>query len=277
MVMNLNPTLRCACDKSYCQSIVSYERPPQGEVKIDLRQNKYQREYVSCSVCQHLYSKHDIDLSCLYKQEYVDATYGGKDGMLTRLNKVLSLPNGCSDNAKRVQRIENYLKQFLSTKDLDFPRTVLDVGAGIGVFPAVMKRYGWSVSAVEPDIRTADHLREEVGITAFSEDFLKLDKNKLGKFSLITFNKVLEHLEDPISLLSHAKKFLADNGICYLEVPDIAASTESYLREEFFIEHHHIFSIESCAAMAERAGFRVLRIERLVEPSGKFTIFAFLQ
>ena len=275
--MNLNATLRCTCEKVYCQNIVSYECPPQGEVKIDLHQNKYQREYISCSVCQHLYSKHDIDLSCLYKQEYVDATYGGREGMKTRLNKVLSLPNGCSDNAKRVQRIEDYLKQFLSTKDLNFPHTVLDVGAGIGVFPAVMKRHGWSVSAIEPDIRTADHLREEVGITAFSEDFLRLDKAKIGEFSLITFNKVLEHLEDPISLLSHAKKFLADNGFCYIEVPDVMASTESYLREEFFIEHHHIFSIESCAAMAERAGFRVLRIERLVEPSGKFTIFAFLQ
>jgi len=274
--MKLNTTLRCPCEKGYCQKIISYDCPPPGEVKINLHQNKYRREYISCSVCHHLYGQHEIDLSCLYKQEYVDATYSGRDGMLTRLNKVLSLPNGNSDNTKRVQRIEEYLKQYISIKDLDFPHTVLDVGAGIGVFPSVMKSHGWSVSAIEPDIRTADHLREEVGITAISEDFLRLNIAEIGKFSLITFNKVLEHLEDPISLLSHAKQFLANNGICYLEVPDVRASTESYLREEFFIEHHHIFSIESCAAMAERAGFRVLRIERLLEPSGKYTIFAFL-
>ena len=274
--MTLSTTLRCICEKKYCKRIVSYNTPPKGEVLFDLGKDPYLREYLSCDICSHMYGKHNLDLSSLYRRNYVDATYGGRKGMVERLKKILNLPDEHSDNIPRVRRIEEFWKSVMASHASDSPCTLLDVGAGIGVFPAVMKDLGWTASAIEPDARTASHLREEVGISAFNQDFLKLSPKELGVFSLVTFNKVLEHLEDPISLLSHAKHFLSKNGICYIEVPDIRASEESFLREEFFIEHHHIFSILSCAAMAERSGFRVLKIERIIERSGKYTIFAFL-
>jgi len=276
MVMTLSTTLRCICEKKYCKRIVSYNTPPKGEVLFDLGKDPYLREYLSCDICSHMYGKHNLDLSSLYSRNYVDATYGDRKGMVERLKKILNLPDEHSDNIPRVRRIEEFWKSVMASHASDSPRTLLDVGAGIGVFPAVMRDLGWIATAIEPDARTASHLREEVGIRAFNQDFLKLSSKELGVFSLVTFNKVLEHLEDPISLLSRAKHFLSKNGICYIEVPDIRASEESFLREEFFIEHHHIFSILSCAAMAERSGFRVLKIERIIERSGKYTIFAFL-
>jgi SAM-dependent methyltransferase len=223
-------------------------------------------------MCNHLFGNHRLNLSDLYKGNYVDATYGGSSGMMKRLNMVLNLPDDKSDNIGRVKRIENFFKDH----NHGFPLTLLDIGAGIGVFPAVMKKHGWNVTAIEPDIRTSVFLRNEIGINALDKDFLLLSQSDLGKFSLITFNKVLEHLEDPVLFLSHAGQFLHENGICYFEVPDIKASEESFLREEFFIEHHHIFSISSCEKIADRSGFRILRVERIIEPSGKFTIFAFL-
>jgi hypothetical protein len=60
-------------------------------------------------------------------------------------------------------------------------------------------------------------------------------------------------------------------------VPDgEAAVHEGPGREEFFIEHHHIFSAVSLALLAARAGFNVQVIERLREPSRKYTLRAFL-
>jgi SAM-dependent methyltransferase len=274
--MSISPTLRCICDKKFCKRIATYNTSPSGEVLFDLGNEPYLREYFSCDICSHMFGKHNLDLSSLYGGNYVDATYGGREGMVERLKKVLNLPDEHSDNISRVRRIVEFWKSFIAAHEPDSPTALLDVGAGIGVFPAVMKDLGWTASAIEPDARTASHLREEIGISAFNQDFLKLSPKELGVFSLVTFNKVLEHLEDPISLLSHAKHFLSKNGICYVEVPDIRSSEESFLREEFFIEHHHVFSISSCAAMAERSGFRVLKIERIIERSGKYTIFAFL-
>jgi hypothetical protein len=67
-----------------------------------------------------------------------------------------------------------------------------------------------------------------------------------------------------------------ENGIVYVELPDgEAAISEGAGREEFFIEHYHAFSMSSAALLARCAGFTPLLIERLREPSGKFTLRVF--
>ena len=140
-----------------------------------------------------------------------------------------------------------------------------------------MKARGWSVLAVETDSRTVTHLREAVGIDAFDQDLMLLTADDLGGFvDLVSFNKVLEHVEAPLPLLSHAAGLLTEDGACYLELPDVAAAEEGPGREEFFIEHHHVFSPASLALLAERAGFSLAALERLREPSGKFTLRALL-
>ena len=70
------------------------------------------------------------------------------------------------------------------------------------------------------------------------------------------FNKVLEHVLDPILMLNHAKNFLNYKGLIYLELPDCENAwlhTDNALREEFFIEHHHGFSKKSYSDKFERA------------------------
>ena len=74
------------------------------------------------------------------------------------------------------------------------------------------------------------------------------------------------------------KKLLKKNGFIYIEVPDgIAAqkSKEGKNREEFFLDHLHIFSINSLKNVLVKSKFKVLKIENIKEKSGKYTIFAF--
>jgi hypothetical protein len=47
-------------------------------------------------------------------------------------------------------------------------------------------------------------------------------------------------------------------------------------REEFFVDHWHVFSATSLTVLARRAGLWLQRLERLREPSGKYTLQAFL-
>jgi len=76
------------------------------------------------------------------------------------------------------------------------------------------------------------------------------------------------------ALVLGARAGLAD--LVYLELPDAeGAGDVGPLREEFFIEHHHVFSYASAALLATRAGFDLLAIERLREPSTKYTIRVF--
>ena len=101
---------------------------------------------------------------------------------------------------------------------------------------------------------------------------------QIGPVDAITFNKVLEHVEDPVTMLAAARPLLGAGGFVYVEVPDAeGAALHGPGREEFFIEHHHVFSAASTAMMAGRAGFATLAVERLREPSGKFTLRAFFE
>src|SRR5262249_61602827 len=138
-----------------------------------------------------------------------------------RLERILALPPERSDNAGRVARIIRFAESRFDGRKAG--GRLLDVGAGIGVFAATMKAAGWSVVAVEPDPRTAHHLRECVGVEAHARPIAALDPAEVGRFDIVTFNKVLEHVEDPIALLTAAHPLLAPVGLVYREVPDADA------------------------------------------------------
>ena len=265
------PTLRCDCNGRHLVPAFAYDAAPPGETRFDLGGQTYARAYESCTECGHWFGRHGIDLSDLYGQAYVDSTYQGPDGMRARLAQILALPPERSDNAGRVARVRAF------TSDLKRVPRLLDVGAGIGVFPAAMKAAGWAVIAVEPDPRTALHLRESAGVDAHALPIENLDPAVVGLFDAISFNKVLEHVEDPVGMLMAARPLLAPTGFVYVEVPDAeGAAPQGPGREEFFIEHHHVFTADSLCRTAGRAGFAPRAVACIREPSGKHTVYGFL-
>jgi 2-polyprenyl-3-methyl-5-hydroxy-6-metoxy-1,4-benzoquinol methylase len=212
-----------------------------------------------------------MDSGGLYDGAYVEKTYGER--MRQAFDRVQTLPPEQSDNAGRVACVMEFARQhFVAGKT---PK-LLDVGSGLGVFPGRMKQAGWHCTALDPDKRVARHARDVVGVEAVAGDFMRRDMGSLGPFDVITFNKVLEHVMDPVAMLARAKPLLSSGGFIYFEVPDgEAASAEGPEREEFFIEHFHVFSGASATMLAVRAGFRPVLIQSLREPSHKFTLRVF--
>jgi 2-polyprenyl-3-methyl-5-hydroxy-6-metoxy-1,4-benzoquinol methylase len=210
-------------------------------------------------------------LSGLYCGEYVEKTYG--DRMRATFDRILALPPEQSDNAGRVRRVLDFAADHFPTGHRP---SLLDVGAGLGVFPFRMNEAGLDCTALDPDPQAGKHLSEVVGVRTLTGDFFDMESNALGRFDLITFNKVIEHVEDPVAMLRKAADLLNPRGVVYVEVPDVAAAAEGPGREEFFIEHHHVFSPVSLILTAERGGFFPIVIERLREPSSKFNLRAFM-
>lgn len=266
------PTLRCPCERRHDQPAFRYDAPPAGETKFDLGGAPYRRAYLRCSVCAHWYSQNDMDLGGLYGGAYVDRTYGQR--MRETFDRITSLPPEKSDNVARAARVLAYAAQAMPA--IRSPR-LLDVGSGLAVFPHRMRQAGWRCTALDPDPRAAAHAREVAGVEAIAGDFLSVGEDRLGKYDVISFNKVLEHLLDPVPLLAKAARHLSPGGFVYVEVPDgEAAAAEGPGREEFFIEHHHVFSPASLEMMARHAGLSPVSVERVREPSTKFTLRAFL-
>jgi len=265
------PPLHCPCSGDRFTTAHTYFAPPTGEVRFaSAPGDTYRRELYRCSLCGHYISVFAL-ADAFYAGEYVDATYGDEAGMRRTFERIMALPPERSDNTGRVARIDAFAAQHLPSG----ARTVLDIGSGLCVFLARMKQHGWSGTALDPDPRAVRHARERAGVAGVCGS---LPNGELGRYDAVAFNKVLEHVPDPIALLAHARPLVYDHGFVYVELPDgeVAAREEGFGREEFFVEHFHVFSLASLARLAERAGFEARVIERLREPSGKYTLRAFL-
>ena len=267
----LRPSLECPCDGSFLSPDFTYEEAPLGETKFDLAGQGYQRSYERCSLCLHWFGRHNLDLTGLYAGDYASATYG--DRMGTVFDRIVGLPPENSDNTGRRNRLLEFARHWLGTSP---EITLLDVGSGLGVFPYAMRLAGWSCTALDPDLLACEHIAAKAEVATIAADFLEVDPLALGSFDVVTLNKVIEHVEEPCEMLRKASLATSSRGFVYVEVPDgEMAAAEGPAREEFFIEHHHVFSAASLGLALERSGLRPISIERLREPSGKYTLAGF--
>jgi SAM-dependent methyltransferase len=260
------------CGSTEQELVFRYDRRPEAETDFGIPPDEYHREFWRCGRCGLMAGLMDLDPAALYEGAYVDATYT-ESGLARTFDRIMGLPPEGSDNTQRVRRIVDQLADGRTSE-----RTLLDVGSGLGVFPARMKQEGWACVALDPDPRAVEHARERIGVEAVQGDFIGVEE--IGSFSLVTLNKVLEHVPDPVEMLERCHPFIAPGGTVYVEVPDgelASADPDGADREEFYIEHLWAFSATSLSLLADRAGFVTRRLERVREPSDKYTLFAFLE
>src|SRR5882724_2597825 len=102
------PTLACPCDGRYLVGAFSYTARPEGEAAFPLT-GTYRRQYRRCTLCEHWFSHHAMDLSALYDGTYVDATYG--DVMRQTYQRIMALPAERSDNLGRVAAVRAFAER----------------------------------------------------------------------------------------------------------------------------------------------------------------------
>ncbi len=257
------------CSSTKLKKVKSFKKPPKTEPNYKII--KYWRELYKCIVCGNFHNFSKVDMNKIYEKNYSQISYG--KNLWNKLLKVYNLKKK-SDNFHRVNRIVNKYKKFIKSKSFN----VLDVGTGFGLFLYVLRKKNkyWNLQAVEPDKNNVKFIMNELKIKT-THGFIEKTSTS-NKFNLITLNKVLEHTKKPIDVLKKLRKNLKKNGEIYIEVPDgETASKEGFHREEFFIDHHYIFSKKSFKILLKKANFKVIKIKKIKEPSYKYTLFAFVK
>ena len=265
--MNLDEEL-CRFCKSNKVLIKQFNRPPKGETNFGFL--PYSRSLWQCTGCQHITNKHNFNIdTTFYKKTYQRTTY--KEKARSRFTELMSLPREQSDNRQRVNFIDNFWNDTQKNKE----KSCLDVGSGLGVFPAVLKELNWDCVAIEPDPEACEIIREKIGIEVLSGELVECQK--IGEFNLICFNKVLEHTQNPKEMLLQSTLHLKSGGLLYIELPDgeTALKESGPDREEFFVEHFDAYSRKSLELLMNSVRFKILTIDQVYEPSGKFTLRAF--
>ncbi|HEX3999095.1 MAG TPA: class I SAM-dependent methyltransferase [Pirellulales bacterium] len=139
---------------------------------------------------------------------------------------------------------------------------VVEIGCGHGAaLNHVRRQFGCKAIGIEPSESQAAVARATFGLDVIGGGFENADIGE-GKAKLVFLFHVLEHLHDPIAAIRKCGRALADDGVLFIEVPNVLnPNRRKRLSAWFSLEHIWYFSPATLTAVAAMAGFSPLRIE----------------
>ncbi len=155
------------------------------------------------------------------------------------------------------------LAQMIANYQPPSKTRVLDYGCGIGTFALMLAHRGVIVTACDINIPNTKFLRfraQKRGLTDHVEILTPEDAlNRTRYYHIVSCMHVLEHVENPPSLLDLLKRCLVSGGIFFGVAP-------FDLTGELFPEHRIEWAHLRLETLCEQAGFREIQ----TTPFGKF-------
>lgn len=149
---------------------------------------------------------------------------------------------------------------------------LLDVGCGEGFAMAWFARNGWDVQGIDissAGLDTMNPLLSDRLMVGDVDDLLGKLISTGCNYDLIWLQNVLEHVVDPVKLLSRLRELVAVGGACVVTVPNDGSEWQEFLFREkniprrFWIaipDHPSYFNSESLRSAAEATGWICSRI-----------------
>lgn len=148
----------------------------------------------------------------------------------------------------RYEKIKNIVKKN---------ETVLDIGAGGGELLYLLRKTGCEVRGIEPNEGYARYSIEEYKLpihVGLVQDF-ELPENT---FSIVTMFHVLEHINNPFSIMLKIHKLIQNNGFLVVEVPNVEAICQAPTHR-FHFAHFYNFNPETLETLGRKSGFKVYK------------------
>ncbi|MEI8290829.1 MAG: class I SAM-dependent methyltransferase [Verrucomicrobiota bacterium] len=202
----------------------------------------------------------DADLQYLYENYY---THGENTLHLGSKAKLRSFLFNAYEYAKFIPssilglRQEKQRFPYLFLEDLS-PGHVLDVGCGTGDFLFRMRALGWAVTGVDFDGKAIANAKAKHGFNLLHTDLAGAHFPD-NSFDAITMHHVIEHVPEPVALLSEAKRILKPGGRLVVTTPNVQSLGHSILKDCWRglepPRHLQIFSLRALSECARQAGF----------------------
>jgi len=177
-------------------------------------------------------------------------------------------------NSKSEVYYQNTREEMLSYIPKNAKRT-LEIGCGCGLFSELVKKEldaeCWGVEIEEKSAKIAAEKLHRVVRSDAGDSLTTLPDNY---FDCIILNDVLEHLQDPFTLLESIKSKVTSDGVVVLSIPNVrfwnnlrafAWRGEWDYKEAGILDSTHLrfFTHKSLLKMFQRLGYEVLKIEGL--------------
>lgn len=169
-----------------------------------------------------------------------------------------------SKNYKKYENIENinlknekrfkFLKENFSLKE---GISILDAGCGKGFWLKYLKEKNLDVEGIEPNYDYHKYAKEVLKLNVLNDYIENFNFEK--KYDLISIFHLLEHLPSPASVLGALKKNLKEDGLLYIEVPDILRNPGYDFKENFFRSvHFYNFSYFTLKSFLNKYDFEII-------------------
>ncbi len=151
------------------------------------------------------------------------------------------------------------------------PGKILEIGSSTGLMLSLFAKAGWDVTGVEISSSASDFAIKK-GIKTFKQPFEKIDFRE-EKFDVVIMNHTLEHLENPIEVISNINKILNIGGLLLIDVPNFDSFWAKLLKMNWPMllpeEHLWHFTKKALSLALEEHGFKVVFSAM---PSGLFDL-----
>ncbi len=161
---------------------------------------------VRCNTCSHEFIQ-PVPQSPFLEAFYSSYLNKAKDGFYRDRNK---------ENISEAFRLR-YGKWLDRIKSLQEGRTLMDVGAGLGMFLRLAMEKGFTIAGVEPNPESASLLKERYGITVHNCMLEELETS--DRYDAITMWDLFEHLPEPRTAIRKIYNILNPAGLVVLEIP----------------------------------------------------------
>jgi len=144
----------------------------------------------------------------------------------------------------------------------------LDLGCGEGFVLAALDRMGWTVSGVDYSVAGLESTNPEMAQFVEQGDIFQILEHRVTageSYDMIWLDHVLEHVLDPVGLLTLARKLVAVTGVLVVTVPNDGNEYHEHLFAEGLVQdrwwiatpdHMSYFTNESLRSISEATGWR---------------------
>ncbi len=164
-------------------------------------------------------------------------------------------------------RVLTFLRSLEKHAPLLPPRgaKAIDVGCAGGAFVEAARRFGYDARGLEPSRQLAESARAR-GLNVVQGT---LDtRTSMERYDLVTLWDVLEHVTDPLAMLTACRAILNPQGILLVNYPD-AGTWQARLAGKnfwwFLSVHLHYFDRHSIRVILEKAGFETISVRRHIQ------------
>ena len=200
----------------------------------ELRRARFERETISCPVCGSQESEFELEkngytlVRCtpcslvyvnpmplqaeieeFYRREYYDQQ---------AFKEVMGFPHHYLNDRDPVE-VASIVPVLKLLERFSVPGRLLDIGCGDGMFLRIAREWGWDPCGVEPSSKAASEA-QSAGIPVVNSPVTEAELEP-HSFDAIVCLQVIEHVPDPISLLSCAHRWLKAGGVLLVSTPNV--------------------------------------------------------